>query len=76
MEQFYINTNKQSGISGNNYEIHKETCNFCYPEKKNFNTLGYCINEYDALATAKSKYYFWEKDIDGCFYCCKNIHHE
>lgn len=71
MIKYYLNLNAQ--MNGD-HEIHKETCHYCnsFMQGDNFELLGLFSNEIDALSYAKNKYPYMK--IDGCAYCCPNIH--
>ena len=63
---YYLNKNSQST---GEHEIHKETC-YRRPDAMNEIFLGYFYNASDAKKEAKR--YF--DNIDGCYYCCLEIH--
>lgn len=71
MINYYLNLNSQSNVD---HEIHKETCYYYnrYKSGFNFDFLGAFENEVSALNYAKKHYPSFR--IDGCAYCCKNIH--
>lgn len=71
MINYYLNLNAQSN---GEHEIHKESCYYYYMYKSgyNFELLGTFFNENDAVRYAKQKYPIFK--IDGCAYCCRNIH--
>lgn len=64
--RYYVNKNAQPT---GEHEIHKSTC-VCLPDAENCLYLGDFDNSYDAKIAAK-KYY---SNVDGCFYCCQEIH--
>lgn len=71
MINYYLNLNVQSN---GDHEIHKETCYYYYMYNNGFNfeLLGAFYNEIDAAKYAKQKHPNFK--IDGCVYCCPNIH--
>ena len=64
--RYYVNKNAQPT---GEHEIHKSTC-LWLPDMENRLYLGEFDNSYDAKKAAK-KYY---RNVDGCFYCCPEIH--
>jgi len=68
---YYLNKNAQSN---GDHEIHKESCYYYYMYKGgyNFELIGAFSNEYEAMRYARYKYPYLR--IDGCAYCCPNIH--
>lgn len=71
MTNYYLNLNAQSN---GDHEVHKETCLYYYKYRSGFNfeLLGAYCNENDAVKYAKQKYPNFR--IDGCAYCCPNVH--
>lgn len=74
--KYYLNSNKQSGPNGGNYEIHKENCHYYYYYKSgnNFIYLGDFYNDILALDAAKARFNKNSHEIDGCAHCCPSIH--
>lgn len=66
IKKYYVN--KNSNTTGE-HEVHNEECKVL-PNDYNRIDLGYHSNSNDALIKAKTLY----NNVDGCFYCCKEIH--
>lgn len=71
MINYYLNLNAQSN---GEHEIHKESCYYyrTYNNGFNFEFLGAFFTESAAIRFAKKLHPKFK--IDGCAYCCKNIH--
>ena len=68
MNYYVVNTN-QTLNPGLHHEVHTlEHANKMHIT--NVISLGFCVNDFDALTKAKS--YYW--DADGCKNCCPSIH--
>lgn len=65
-QHYYLNRNAQST---GEHEIHKQNC-YRRPQPQNEIYLGYFYDAKHALIEAK-KYYTY---VDGCYYCCSEIH--
>lgn len=63
---FYINRNEQ--LTGE-HEIHRENCVYL-PEIENRLYLGYFYDPKQALLEAEKLY----SKVDGCYWCCNEIH--
>lgn len=66
MEDYYVNKNTQKT---GEHEIHIGSC-YRLPNTMNRIYLGNLESSKEALKNA-GKYYY---DIDGCYYCCPEIH--
>lgn len=66
MNRYYLNTNIQP--SGD-FEVHKYDC-VHDAQPLNRIDLGWCVDDFDALAKAKN----FTPYADGCYYCCPAIH--
>ncbi len=66
VKRYYVN--KNSNNTGE-HEVHIEECKYL-PDENNRVDLGYQYNSKDALIKAKTFY----SDVDGCFWCCREIH--
>ena len=76
MNGYILNKNKQDSKSGESCEIHNEdTCNHL-PLLGNRIFLGFFSNCHGAMKDAKVKYPNMASEIDGCYYCCPECHHE
>lgn len=64
--RYYVNKNAQSN---GDHEVHLSTCSWL-PDASNRIYLGDFDKSQDALEARK--YYF---QVDGCMYCCPEIHH-
>ena len=62
------NLNKQEQSTGE-HEVHSSECKFL-PSAENRQYLGYFSSSKEAIIEAK-KYY---ANVDGCWYCCREIH--
>lgn len=67
MPHYYLNRNHQN--SGE-HEVHKSGCSHD-PWYGNRIDLGWCSDDYEALSKAKRMV----TRVDGCFWCCRDIHH-
>lgn len=63
---YYVNTNAQTDGT---HEVHRSDCSWL-PDTENRLCLGSFNNGNEAVKAAK-KYY---RDVDGCFYCCREAH--
>lgn len=63
---YLVNKNAQSN---GDHEVHKETCSYL-PNPENQKYLGNFSNCHDAVREAKK----YDKDADGCYYCCNECH--
>lgn len=73
--KYYLNINKHPEVNGDNYELHKATCEFYQGgNKKNFICVGRFVNDYLALMYTRTRYFKYAKQIDGCRHCCPKIH--
>ena len=66
MKNYYVNKNTQPT---GGHEIHIEYC-YRLPNVMNRIYLGCLENSKEAVQKAENYYY----DIDGCYYCCPEIH--
>lgn len=64
--RYYVNKNAQPT---GEHEVHKSSCSWL-PDAENRIYLGDYDKATDALKEAK-KYY---SNVDGCYYCCPEIH--
>ncbi|HPL92920.1 MAG TPA: hypothetical protein PLB38_01395 [bacterium] len=64
---YYVNINPQKT---GEHEVHTENCGW-RPLAPNAIFLGCFTNCQDAIKAAKAKGF---KNVDGCYYCCKQCH--
>ena len=64
--RFYVNKKAQDN---GDHEVHRATCTWL-PDAENRLYLGDFATAQAALCEAR-KYY---NDVDGCYYCCNEIH--
>ena len=65
--RFYVNKNAQPN---GDHEVHRATCAWL-PAVENRLYLGEFSSSYEALIAAKRFY----NRVDGCAFCCPEIHH-
>lgn len=66
MKKYYVN--KTPNTTGE-HEVHNDDCAHL-PSDYNRVDLGYHSNSKSALEKAKMHY----NNVDGCFWCCREIH--
>ena len=64
---YYVNKNAQAN---GDHEVHRPTC-IWLPNEANRIYLGSFATSQEALRAARSYY----SQVDGCAYCCPEIHH-
>lgn len=64
--KYYVNKNAQPT---GEHEVHKSTCSWL-PDAENRIYLGDFVSSTEALKAARKFY----SDVDGCYYCCPEIH--
>ena len=64
--KYYVNKNAQPTSE---HEVHKSTCSWL-PDAENRIYLGDFVSSAEALKAARKFY----SDVDGCYYCCPEIH--
>lgn len=65
--RYYVNKNAQQN---GDHEVHRSYCGWL-PDAANRLDLGECSTPQEALRVARLYY----NQVDGCAYCCPEIHH-
>ena len=73
---YALNTKQQELYLGGNFELHKSSCSYYINSNNKFSfyEIGPFSNDYEALAYAKKLFPDKAQKIDGCKYCCPEIH--